>query len=221
MKRNDVCLIVSGGSADIAFLSDYCRQFSFRYIIAVDRGLETVRRLSLSPTHLVGDFDSVDETVLEEYRKDDTIVKERLIPEKDDTDTEHAMDMALESGCDTIILAAASGTRFDHTFANVHVLYKALERGIDAWMIDGNNKIRLISGKNLIKKEGLSGTYISLFPFSGVVRGVTLTGFKYPLKDRTLEPVSCFGLCVSNELLEDTGTIEMKEGILLLIESRD
>lgn len=221
MKRNDVCLIVSGGSADISFLSDYCRRFSFRYIIAADRGLETVRRLSLSPTHIVGDFDSLDEAVLKEYEDDNSIVKERLIPEKDDTDTEHAMNMAVELGCGTIILAGASGTRFDHTFANVHILCKAWEKGIDAWMIDSHNKIRLAAGKTIVSKEELFGMYISLFPFSGVVRGLTLTGFKYPLNNKTLEPVSCFGLCVSNELSEDTGMIETKEGILLLIESRD
>lgn len=219
--RNDVCLIVSGGSADLAFLSDYCRQFSFRYIIAADRGLETVRRLSLSPTHLVGDFDSVDEAVLKEYVNDEAIVKERLIPEKDDTDTEHAMNMAVELGCAAIILAGASGTRFDHTLANVHILYKAFQKQMEAWMIDRHNKIRLISGRTSIKRKELFGKYISLFPFSGIVSGVTLTGFKYPLKDKTLDPISCFGLCVSNELLEDSGTIEIKDGILLLIESRD
>ena len=50
-------------------------------------------------------------------------------------------------------------------------------------------------------------------------RGVTLTGFKYPLKDHTL--VFEQSLTISNELEAEEGIISFSEGKLLLIESRD
>ena len=50
-------------------------------------------------------------------------------------------------------------------------------------------------------------------------RGVTLTGFKYPLKNHTL--VFEQSLAISNELEAEEGIISFSEGKLLLIESRD
>lgn len=59
---------------------------------------------------------------------------------------------------------------------------------------------------------------VSLIPIYEA-RGVTLTGFKYPLKDHTL--VFEQSLAISNELEAEEGIISFSEGKLLLIESRD
>lgn len=221
MKTKRYCLIVSGGNIEIDFLSEYLPQFSFSYIIAVDKGLEAVHRLSLSPTHLVGDFDSVDKTVLDYYRSQKNVKIETLVPEKDDTDTEHAVCMALSLSVDAICMVGCTGTRLDHTLGNIHVLMRAFEQGVDAWLVDRHNVVRLIAGRFTVKKSEQFGTYISLFPFSGRVSGITLSGFKYPLSDASLAPADCYSLCVSNELAEDEGVIEIKEGVMVYFETRD
>lgn len=221
MKKKRYCVIVSGGNTEIDFLSDYLAQYTFSYIIAVDKGLEAIHRLSLSPTHLVGDFDSVDRAILDLYRGRADITEEVLVPEKDDTDTEHAVCMALSLPVDAICMVGCTGTRMDHTFGNVHVLMRAFERGVDAWIVDRHNVIRLISGHFVVKKKEQFGQYISLFPFSGKVTGITLFGFKYPLSDASLSPADCYSLCVSNELLEEQGVIEIKEGVMVYFETRD
>ncbi len=41
---------------------------------------------------------------------------------KDDTDTMHSVDLALEKRFDEIAILGALGGRFDHSFANVGVL---------------------------------------------------------------------------------------------------
>ena len=61
--------------------------------------------------------------------------------------------------------------------------------------------------------------YISLVPFTDVVRGITLTGFIYPLQNATLRLGESIG--VSNEQLEDSASIQVKSGILLFIKSKD
>ena len=53
------------------------------------------------------------------------------------------------------------------------------------------------------------------------VTGITLTGFKYPLKDKTIYRGEEVGLCISNEIAEDTAAITLEEGILICIESHD
>ena len=53
MKR---CLIVTGGTIDIAFAKDFLSQRSYDYVIAADAGLEVLRPLHISPNAVVGDL---------------------------------------------------------------------------------------------------------------------------------------------------------------------
>ena len=95
MKR---CLIVTGGTIDIAFAKDFLSQRSYDYVIAADAGLEVLRPLHISPNAVVGDLDTVDKKVLEEYQNQPDIEFEIHKPEKDETDTELAFRDALEAG---------------------------------------------------------------------------------------------------------------------------
>ena len=83
MKR---CLIVTGGTIDIAFAKDFLSQRSYDYVIAADAGLEVLRPLHISPNAVVGDLDTVDKKVLEEYQNQPDIEFEIHKPEKDETD---------------------------------------------------------------------------------------------------------------------------------------
>ena len=60
---------------------------------------------------------------------------------------------------------------------------------------------------------------MKLLPFSEEVTGVTLEGFKYPLLDDTLKRFCTLG--VSNEIVEENAKVQLEEGILVVIESRD
>ena len=60
-----------------------------------------------------------------------------------------------------------------------------------------------------------------LTPYTEEVTGITLTGFKYTLKDKTSLPGEEVGLCISNEIAEETATITLEDGVLICIESRD
>jgi thiamine pyrophosphokinase len=51
------------------------------------------------------------------------------------------------------------------------------------------------------------------------VKNLTLTGFKYNLTDFTMGGFGSLG--ISNEIVDDVAEIVFKEGILLVIESRD
>ena len=52
-------LIVTGGNVDIPFAKDYLADQKFDRVIAADSGLSHCERLSLLPTEILGDFDSL------------------------------------------------------------------------------------------------------------------------------------------------------------------
>ena len=66
-------------------------------------------------------------------------------PEKDATDAELACDYAADKGFGDIVLLGATGTRFDHTIANVYLLKNLADKGIKAKIIDSNNIIYISS----------------------------------------------------------------------------
>jgi thiamine pyrophosphokinase len=72
-----------------------------------------------------------------------------------------------------------------------------------------------------IRKEEQFGRYISLVPLTTDVHGVTLTGFKYPLWDYRFQVETSGSLGISNELIEPTGKIDFRSGILLMLECMD
>ena len=59
-------LIVTGGNVDIPFAKDYLADQKFDRVIAADSGLSHCERLSLLPTDILGDFDSLKERDLPE-----------------------------------------------------------------------------------------------------------------------------------------------------------
>ena len=143
-----------------------------------------------------------------------------LKPEKDDSDTQSAVDLALEMGAREILLLGALGSRVDHVLANLGLLSLGKERGAHISILDANNHIRLIeSGTELIKTEQF-GRFVSFFPVGGDVPGLVLEGFKYPLHGHYLT-VSDSGLTVSNEIIAEKARVTFDKGSLLMIMSRD
>lgn len=175
--------------------------------------------MAIVPNYVVGDFDSVSKEILQYYQKNPQVIFKQFNPEKDNTDTEIAMKLAIQLKSSSITIIGALGKRMDHTLANIHILKNALEVGILCQILDKHNKIYLIKSNHMLYKNRTYGKYISLIPLTDKVEGITLKGFKYPLSQYCL-PVG-ISLGVSNEIIEDVATIELKNGILIVIESRD
>ncbi|MDO4268675.1 MAG: thiamine diphosphokinase [Eubacteriales bacterium] len=215
------CLIVTGGKLDLAFARSFLAKEHFDKIIAVDGGLEAAEALGLTPDYIVGDFDTVSSQVVERFKRLPFIVWEKHKPEKNETDTELARSRALSLGCGRIVFLGATGGRFDHMLGNLHALYACMEQGIEACLLDRQNKIYLLDEGKAFYRKYMWGKYVSFLPYTEKVRGITLTGFKYPLTDRDIERGREVGLCISNELAADRAELSFKEGVLICVESTD
>lgn len=213
------CLIITGGYLDTDFALGYIKTLETDKIIAVDAGLEAVKKMGLIPDAAVGDFDTVNKTVMDEFKSAEGILWDIHKPEKDETDTELAINTAISYGAESIVILGATGGRMDHTIGNIHLLYYCLKKGIEAFIVDEKNRLYLLDKEHEFKRDDLYGKYISFLPLTQAVKGITLTGFKYPLYLKDIEIGA--SLCISNELAENTGRIEFTEGVLICIEAHD
>lgn len=211
-------LIVTGGNIEEKLFYDIYRNNKFDYIIASDSGLKILDRLSIIPNYIIGDFDSINRNILDKYINKETIKIIELNPEKDYTDTHMALKIAIEVKSKYITILGAIGSRIDHTIANIHILKETLKKGIQCKIVDSKNEIQLIDKKTEININD-NYKYISLIPLTTKASGITLTGFKYLLSNDTLKVGQSIG--VSNEQVSRKAQIDLKEGILILIKSKD
>lgn len=210
-------LLICGGTLSAAFLKEIYARYPEAEVYAVDGGLRVAEAAGVMPDYLVGDFDTAEDLLVSRYEK--RCITLRHKPEKDATDTELAIDEALDRGAEKIILLGATGTRMDHTLANVHMLYRILKRGKKAWILDEHNRISLHEKPFVCRHSEMFGDYVSFLPFFGETTGVTLKGFKYPLSGKTL--IAGISLGVSNEAKEEVMEVFFEKGYLLMIEARD
>lgn len=201
------CLIISGG--DFSELpEDFC---GARFVIACDRGYEYAHRYPLTPSLIIGDFDSTDSP------EDVNLPILRFPSEKDDTDTMLAVKYALEHGYDDIGICCAFGGRMDHTFANIQTAAYIVSHGGTAHLYGENTVVAAFTHGSMIfpRREGWS---LSVFAVSERCGGVSIKGTKYEVEGAEL--TSDFPLGVSNTWAEDKAEISVENGILMVIQSK-
>lgn len=239
-------IIVSGGNIHSDFALDFFKK-NEACLIAADKGLEFFLEHQLLPDVVIGDFDSLSEDgkkfleIQEEKSMDSEIpyggmnewkvqkgfrneIKEikviRLRPEKDDSDTQSAMNYAIRTGAKKIVIFGVTGNRVDHLMANFGLLILAQNQGAEVTLVDRYNYMKLISDGTVLKKSEQFGKYVSFFPFGGNVTDLTLEGFKYPLSNYCLTAADS-GLTVSNEIISEHARVTFSSGVLLMIMSRE
>ena len=214
-------LIVSGGRIGSDFALSFLKNETFDTVIGVDNGLRFLYDNGIRPTHVVWDFDTADPKLVEYYRVRKEIELRTYNPIKDSTDTQIAIELALELHSTEIVILGGTGSRIDHVLGNIQSMMLAKKAGVSCQIVDENNRIRLIDGETVLSREEQYGNYVSLIPLTTEVTGVDLIGFKYPLRDWTFTSTGSAGFGVSNEIVEAEGRIRIKSGIFVMIEAKD
>ncbi len=216
---NKTGIIISGGAIEAPFALEFLKEKPADIVIAVDRGLEFLYQEGISPTHIVGDFDSIEPEVISYYRNHTQIPIREFNPVKDASDTEIALRLGIELGMKEIWILGGTGTRLDHVMANIQSLKIASNADVKAYLLDSHNRISLLEEDVELLQEKAYGKYFSLFSLGGKVEGLTIRGAKYPLTNHTLEPYD--SLSVSNQFASEFVKIEFKSGTIILMETRD
>ena len=183
-------------------------------LIAADGGSRHCKTLGLIPSVIIGDFDSLGAEELSQYRERGVEILQHP-REKDQTDLELAVRLAIERGMREVYITGALGKRLDMTIANLLLLAMADFAGVKFHVLDGRQEILILRGRGAITLEGLPGDSLSLIPLSGDATGITTHGLKYPMKDEALNFGSSRG--VSNLFSDENARIALKQGILLCV----
>ncbi len=180
-------------------------------VIAADSGAVTASNYGYRPDLIVGDFDSLP---AENYARLAQVSRiERAPVEKDETDTELAVQLALEHGADEItLLGALGGARFEHSIANILLLVDVL---VPLRIIDGPSICWLIRGPAQCIVQGHKDDLLSLFPLTADATGIRTHGLYYELHDEKLRFGRARG--ISNVLTENEAEVSLESGLLLLI----
>jgi thiamine pyrophosphokinase len=181
-------------------------------VIAVDGGGALCAQAGITPSVIVGDFDSIDAAALELLRAGGTEL-DSFPADKDQTDLELALTEARARGATAVTVTAATGLRLDHTLASLAALAGAAdlrpevaEPTLSAWVLHPSGRHRLsIRGR---------GATLSLVAW-GATCIVSASGLKWSLEGDTLSPESALG--VSNVITSDSADLVVHEGTLLVM----
>ena len=185
-------------------------------VIAADAGYLIAKEMGVTPDIVLGDFDTLGEENIPEG-----IECLRVPAEKNDTDTQLAVSVAIERGAGEIVIIGGLSGRIDHTLSTLAILEDLWERKegrIYATLTDGKNRVRFIRNSGTILPRS-QYRYFSLIAADETVKGITLEGCKYPLKNGRISRRHQWA--VSNEIVGNCALIEIKRGGVWVIESLD
>ena len=192
--------LVGGGAPDETIVRDLLSNAPF--LVAADGGANGCVSFGLSPSAVVGDFDSV----TPETRKNLPETRFLHVSEQDTTDFEKCLT-AIEAPY--ILATGFTAGRLDHTLA----VFSALAQYQRIPVIVVGERDVIFAAPSELELNVAPGTRVSLFPLQEV-RG-TSKGLKWPLDGLSLSPMGQIG--TSNEA---TGTVSLtfdRRGCLVIL----
>lgn len=215
-------IVVAHGDVDAHLLADLARATADEqqapYVIAADGGAARALAAGLRPDLVLGDGDSLTDSVRQHLR--DLGVEVRLVAaDKDESDTELCLLAARERGAGRVsIVGALGGPRPEHSIANLLLLADPRFDEMDLEIVVPDARLVRIGRADQAGElhiEGQAGDYVSLLPLAGRVVGVSTHGLRFPLRGETLEVGPARGL--SNELQGSSARVTTERGCLLVV----
>lgn len=181
-------------------------------VICADGGYVHAEKLGIVPDVWLGDGDSLIGKQVCAGEKIKFPIK------KDNTDTDLAIELAMERGCREIVIIGGLGGRLDHEFSHFCLLKKMLDHGSRGTLINEKNEITMENSSFVIFPNDKK--HISFFPFGGDVENFSVRGLKYEAEGMTLKcgeaQASSNSFCGAEK-----AEIEFSEGYILVIRSND
>ena len=185
-------------------------------VVCADGGARHLAAMGIVPHVVMGDLDSIEPSHQRDLETAGVLFIRHPV-DKDYTDTELAARWAVDNGATHITFLGTTGTRMDHTLANIFLMEKIAALGVTCTMVDDHNEMHLVQDQITLNAQ--PGTYVSILPVSRKVCGITLTGLAFPLLDATLFRGDSTG--ISNRFTASTATITLTSGLLLVTQSKD
>lgn len=205
--RRRALVVCNGEPPRRAMLRDLAARASL--VIAADGGANVCRKHGVIPDVIIGDLDSVTRETVRQSRLSLFLRVRR----QDNTDLEKALDFLTANQVADAVILGADGRRIDFTLGNLSVLWRyhgrmSLTVAGDGWYA--------VPVRTRMSVDAPAGTVVSVVP-NGKVAGLTLRGFRYPLRNATMR-IGEVG--VSNVIRRRPASVSVRSGSLLVIVQR-
>lgn len=208
-------VVVTGGDAPASQSTDLLPADGTFVVIGADSGVAHALRLGLSVDIAVGDFDSIDAEVLASIELAGVDIRRHPV-DKDATDLELALDVALGLGVSEILLIGGHGGRLDHLLGNAMVLASERYAAVSMRAVMGDAIVTVARPGAEIELHGTPGEHLSVLAVHGEATDVHLAGLEWPLAGAVLRPGSSLG--ISNRFIGSTARVRVGSGTLLIIQ---
>ncbi len=207
MSNLIACVVCGGVPVADHVLTDYCGKSDI--VIAADAGFDHLRRADIKPDILVGDMDSIASESLQNVGEIELV---RFPRDKDKSDAEIAVELALTRGADRVIILSGAGLRMDHFLANMSLLARHPGRVLMA----DDSSVAFSIGSDCCgcTIDNCDGAIFSVFSFGLSASDVSIHGAKWEADGIEMIPGS---LGLSNMITADTLTVSVGSGILILM----
>ena len=188
----------------------------------VYHGLPAALRSSVLPSALVGDFDSIEPSVLSYYRDAHSVATVHSADE-DSTDLQkslsHLRTLLPSSSAVAVVIYAAFGGRFDQLMQNVHTLRsygRLFPHSRVVLLSEGNLVTLLAAGRPAHYRIAISemerGGHCGLFALGERVRGVRTAGLRWNLHGADMQWGGAGSTMSTNNLLDAAEVLVSVEG---------
>lgn len=183
-------------------------------VIAADSGLHTAQKLNMHVDFVVGDFDSVDASALARATSAHTQAI-RHSADKDFTDLESALLLAVDKNSQHIIIVTAGGGRLDHQFGFVAAMFNPKLRNCKVEALWQNNRLFALQGPANCDIATQVGDTVAIQSFSNKSEKISTTGLQWQLTNESLNNFETRG--VSNIATKEQISVSVELGQLIVI----
>ena len=208
-------LIFSGGLTPNDATLEIARTIqNVNLVIAADSGLHAAQKLNMHVDFVVGDFDSVDASALARATSAHTQAI-RHSADKDFTDLESALLLAVDKNSQHIIIVTAGGGRLDHQFGFIAAMFNPKLRNCKVEALWQNNRLFALQGPANCDIATQVGDTVAIQSFSDKSEKISTTGLQWQLTNESLNNFETRG--VSNIATKEQVSVSVELGQLLVI----
>ncbi len=173
-------------------------------IICCDGAADKLIAFGLEPSYIVGDLDSVSESVKMQY--DDRLYEDLNQEINDQT---KAVNFAIKKGATKLVILGSTGKREDHTIGNISLL---LDYRKEIEVISVTNNGVFIPVLSSCKIDSFNSQQVSIFSL-GIPTSITSENLRYPLNNKKL---NSWWMGTLNEALGTSFSLSFNQGQIIV-----